>query len=580
MGHVGAVGIVVLIIILLQLYFFIKNLKRMHEFRDIFLHGNSWQVTKDSDTDFVSGINGAGNSVYKAIENSINKYLANNKGAVIDFHLLKDAVDRHCDSIEDDINAQTPVPLYCGLAGTMVGVIIGLWSLLSTNSLTNLMGGDAYAENSMVAAASGVNDLLGGVAWAMVASIVGIALTTINSIRFKNCKLKEENGKNSFLAWMQARLLPELSTDMSDSLTKLVKNLNRFNSDFALNSKELRNTFKQVNETYSIHANVIKTIHEMDVMKMASVNVNVLRELQNTTGKLELFNEYLDSVKGYTDTIQKFNSQFHSESERLHVLEQIRDFFKTEMSQIEQRKAEIAKTVGNVDLYLKDSLTELGNNANLNLERIKQHLVLQSDVFKTFLDEEKQLFLDMSSEIRSTFSKQSDLINENAMANIDNMNQRLMEQSNLFHSFIDQEKNMFQEISRDISTRFSEQMQLMPQLIQQLNVISEIPGKLDKIVSSIERKDLSKIEDDGYDNVKSSNIYLFPKWMNWTILAIISIIALACVVNTLHSLLENRDSKLQGYIHNSTPLRESIVDVGNVDSSALSLDSIYSKPVN
>lgn len=580
MGHVGAVGIVVLIIILLQLYFFIKNLKRMHEFRDIFLHGNSWQVTKDSDTDFVSGINGAGNSVYKAIENSINKYLANNKGAVIDFHLLKDAVDRHCDSIEDDINAQTPVPLYCGLAGTMVGVIIGLWSLLSTNSLTNLMGGDAYAENSMVAAASGVNDLLGGVAWAMVASIVGIALTTINSIRFKNCKLKEENGKNSFLAWMQARLLPELSTDMSDSLTKLVKNLNRFNSDFALNSKELRDTFKQVNETYSIHANVIKTIHEMDVMKMASVNVNVLRELQNTTGKLELFNEYLDSVKGYTDTIQKFNSQFHSESERLHVLEQIRDFFKTEMSQIEQRKAEIAKTVGNVDLYLKDSLTELGNNANLNLERIKQHLVLQSDIFKTFLDEEKQLFLDMSSEIRSTFSKQSDLINENAMANIDNMNQRLMEQSNLFHSFIDQEKNMFQEISRDISTRFSEQMQLMPQLIQQLNVISEIPGKLDKIVSSIERKDLSKIEDDGYDNVKSSNIYLFPKWMNWTILAIISIIALACVVNTLHSLLENRDSKLQGYIHNSTPLRESIVDVGNVDSSALSLDSIYSKPVN
>lgn len=580
MGHVGAVGIVVLIIILLQLYFFIKNLKRMHEFRDIFLHGNSWQVTKDSDTDFVSGINGAGNSVYKAIENSINKYLANNKGAVIDFHLLKDAVDRHCDSIEDDINAQTPVPLYCGLAGTMVGVIIGLWSLLSTNSLTNLMGGDAYAENSMVAAASGVNDLLGGVAWAMVASIVGIALTTINSIRFKNCKLKEENGKNSFLAWMQARLLPELSTDMSDSLTKLVKNLNRFNSDFALNSKELRDTFKQVNETYSIHANVIKTIHEMDVMKMASVNVNVLRELQNTTGKLELFNEYLDSVKGYTDTIQKFNSQFHSESERLHVLEQIRDFFKTEMSQIEQRKAEIAKTVGNVDLYLKDSLTELGNNANLNLERIKQHLVLQSDIFKTFLDEEKQLFLDMSSEIRSTFSKQSDLINENAMANIDNMNQRLMEQSNLFHSFIDQEKNMFQEISRDISTRFSEQMQLMPQLIQQLNVISEIPGKLDKIVSSIERKDLSKMEDDGYDNVKSSNIYLFPKWMNWTILAIISIIALACVVNTLHSLLENRDSKLQGYIHNSTPLRESIVDVGNVDSSALCLDSIYSKPVN
>ena len=55
MGHVVAFGIVVFIILFL-LYFFIKNLKRMHEFRDIFLHGNSWQVTKDSDTDFVCEI--------------------------------------------------------------------------------------------------------------------------------------------------------------------------------------------------------------------------------------------------------------------------------------------------------------------------------------------------------------------------------------------------------------------------------------------------------------------------------------------------------------------------------------------
>lgn len=40
---------------------------------------------------------------------------------------------------------------------------------------------------------------------------------------------------------------------------------------------------------------------------------------------------------------------------------------------------------------------------------------------------------------------------------------------------------MFQEINRDISTRFSEQMQLMPQLIQQLNVISEIPASLTRL---------------------------------------------------------------------------------------------------
>ena len=43
------------------------------------------------------------------------------------------------DSVENDINTLTPVPLYCGLAGTMAGVIVGLSSLLTTGSITDLL---------------------------------------------------------------------------------------------------------------------------------------------------------------------------------------------------------------------------------------------------------------------------------------------------------------------------------------------------------------------------------------------------------------------------------------------------------
>ena len=52
-------------------------------------------------------------------------------------------------------------------------------------------------------AAEGINELLKGVAWAMVASICGIIFTTISSLAFKNCKLREESGKNTFLAWIR-----------------------------------------------------------------------------------------------------------------------------------------------------------------------------------------------------------------------------------------------------------------------------------------------------------------------------------------------------------------------------------------
>lgn len=43
-----------------------------------------------------------------------------------------------------------------------------------------------------------MSDLLTGVAWAMVASIFGIGLTTLNSLLFKKCKLQEESGKMNF----------------------------------------------------------------------------------------------------------------------------------------------------------------------------------------------------------------------------------------------------------------------------------------------------------------------------------------------------------------------------------------------
>lgn len=377
------VPIVVLLIICLQVFFFVRNVQRMYVFRNIFSRPSSWSVTKDETTGFVNGINGKGNNVFNSIRESINKYLGNNTGSVIDFQLLKDAIDRNCDSVEEEVTAQTPVPLYCGLAGTMIGVIIGLGSLLYTNSIDALIGGASTGKVSpeeagqlMKAASEGISDLLWGVAWAMAASICGIALTTINSLMFKGCKLNEERGKNEFLAWMQAKLLPELPNDTSAALTSLVKNLNRFNSTFATNTKELKDTLRGVNESYSIQANIIQAVHDMDVMKMAKANVNVLKELQECTDKLEEFNVYLNSIKGYTDSIQKFNEQFNEEAERLHVLEEIRDFF-------ERNKAEIAKSVADEDEYLRNSLTSLQMTSTEAVDGLKVALTEQTDKFKT-----------------------------------------------------------------------------------------------------------------------------------------------------------------------------------------------------
>lgn len=426
------VPVIIIGIVSLQIFFFLKNLQRMKEFKDIFKEADSWNILYDEESHFVSSIAGKGNETFQAIKFSINKYLRSHTGSVVDFNLLKDAVDRHCDSVEEDINTQTPVPLYCGLAGTMIGVIIGLSSLLYTNSITSLLGGnkakniteivqqtkdsETEADEHISQAADGVNDLLTGVAWAMLASILGIGLTTANSLFFKKYKLEEESGKNDFYAWMQSQLLPELPSDTSDILQKLVSNLNRFNNVFSKNTKELGSTLSEVNRSYEIQADIIGYLQEMDIERVSAANILVLKELQGCTNELKEFQTYLKSVQGYTTSIQKFTELFNSESERLHILEDIKTVFQ-----------------GNKDLIAKD-------------------LTSSQDLLKESMTQMRCVTEDSVEELRKALT--------NEMDNFDKLNKQL-------------------------ESKFTEQLEKMPKLYESLNSISKIPSKLEDLAQQL-----------------------------------------------------------------------------------------------
>ena len=489
MSHL--VPIIVAAIVVLQIIFFVWNVFRMVDYKNIFDKVNSWSIVHNSETKFVSGISGHGNKIFMSIKDSINKYLENNSGSVIDFSLLKDAVDRHCDSVENDINTLTPVPLYCGLAGTMAGVIVGLYSLLATGSITALLSSGA---GNFGAAADGVNDLLSGVAWAMLASICGIILTTLASLLFKSFKLKGESGKNTFLAWLQAKLLPELPSDTSDALSRLVRNLNKFNNTFADNTSSLRGALREVNESYRIQGDIIKAVHDMDVMKMAKANVRVLEELKECTDKLEVFNQYLDDIHGYTDAIHTFTAQFEHEANRLHVLEEIQQFFK-------RHKAEIAKDSADVDIALRKALHTLKETAITNSDELNSTLVQQAEEFKRIIEDERESFEKLNGEIRSQFGAQ--------------LNQ-------------------------------------IPMLEKQLAEIAGIPSKLDRLIDRVERsnsilatqvnstmirtaKELTSVSSNGESSPYSVQQFM-PGWMKWTIVFSVIFIALACITNTVFNI--------------------------------------------
>lgn len=487
------VPVIIIVIIYIQVVFFVKNLFRMNQFSKIFSEESSWRLRRNVQTNLVDGVYGDGNIIFESIENSINKYLGNNSGSVIDFGLLKDAVDRHCDSVENDIATQTPIPLYWGLAGTMAGVIIGLTDLLKSDAILTLMGSsggviDVASEN----AALGINALLSGVAWAMLASIIGILLTTANSLLFKRCKLKEENGKNSFLAWMQSELLPELPSDTSQALNNLVINLNKFNNTFKENTSNLGNALNAVNQSYAIQAEIIKAVHDMDVMKMANANVRVLQELKECTDKLEAFNEYLDDIEGYTSAIHRFEAQFGEQADRLHILEEIRDFFR-------RHKSEIAKTTADADKTLQDSLENIKESTSENVNEMQKRFVEQSEHFKKILEDEKEAF------------------------------ERFMTQMN---------------------AQFSAQMSNMPQFAKQLEEISSIPVRLDKLIDKVEKSNAKLASDISFalkQSMQTAKVTAqlssdggtviagpsMPSWMKCTAISALVIIAAVCVFNVV-----------------------------------------------
>jgi len=489
------VEIIILSVILIQIIFFIQNRARMCEFRNIFKENQSWTLLYDTETNFVNGISGKGNKVFDAIVHSINKYLGSSSGSVIDYGVLKDAIDRHCDTVENDISVQTPIPLYCGLAGTMAGVIIGLWDLLDSQAILTLMGsGTANINNASESAANGINDLLLGVAWAMAASICGIVLTTLNSVLFKRCKLEEESGKNSFLAWMQSKLLPELPSDTSEALSKLVKNLNKFNNTFANNTDNLGKALAQVNESYAIQAEVIKAVHDMDVMKMAKVNISVLRELKECTDKLEDFNLYLSEIKGYTDSIHKFESLFNSEAKRLHILEEIRDFFN-------RHKGEIAKATGDADVALRDSLKAIKESTSTNMVELNAKFVEQSENFKDIIKEEQATFERISKEIATQFETQ--------LGRLPLLNQQLEE----------------------IAT-IPKQLDILVEKIEESNkILSEkVTETMQHTISQIQPKIIEKKEDKSESPIV---IQSMPNWMRISGWCALVIIALACITNII-----------------------------------------------
>jgi biopolymer transport protein ExbB/TolQ len=337
------------------------------------------------------------NPTLDEICNALNMYLQKNKGAASDFHLMKDVVERYCDAEEEEISVQQPIPLYLGLMGTMVGIIVGIGFIAVSGGLSST----TLMDN--------ITSLMTCVAIAMAASLVGIFCTTLISWNSKSATTKVEADKNRFYSWLQTELLPVLSGNAVNALYLLQQNLTTFNQTFQSNISGLDKALAKVVESSKEQTELISLIKDIDIKRVAQANITVLKELKECTGEIEVFNRYLHNVSEYLTAVNELNGNINEHLNRTHAIEQMGEFFEREINQVQAREQYINQVVANVDNVLRrtvesleestrERITTLRNNSVSEFDALLQHYAQQKTEFERQLQEQREEFAARSEE--------------------------------------------------------------------------------------------------------------------------------------------------------------------------------------
>ncbi|MBO7463498.1 MAG: hypothetical protein J6T96_12965 [Bacteroidales bacterium] len=419
--------IVIIAIIVGQAVIFGRLKAKINAFKEVFKH--PYDKAEFNTITYDSKANG----IFKVIVTCINSYIQNNGNRANDYHLMQDIVERNCDSKEEEIQSQIPTTLYLGLIGTMLGIIIGISELFSGGGLSELLAGTVQTN--------AIENMLKGVAVAMLASAAGITLTTILTFIFKSAKAKNADDKNLFLSWIQANLLPAMSSDVNTALDKMSEALSKFNDQFADNTQKLNSTLSLVAKTSEDQALLYDAISNLEIGEMAKANVKVYKALKDSAEQIDHLADVLRASRDYVDEVRTLNENLDKSERRTKMFEEMGDFFRTEINAIETRKQMILNSIEE-------------SNEKFNGE-FNKFVGKYEDKADKVVEDLSNKFESQNAELTKLAAKQEDIIKGSDFSSMPSKMSKLENTVNsLSHKLETTEKNISKEIA-DINVSVS-----------------------------------------------------------------------------------------------------------------------------
>ena len=419
-GLIVAVA-VVLVVIALQVFSFLKTKKNITELRDLFkkvdnLSLKETSVTSDVlrnksslqkflenipsrieeglDEDYinlsliVSQKEGMPKGRLGKIIHRTNEYLCKNTGTSADLSVLRDISDNQKGALEDDIQNSLNVPLYLGLAGTFVGIITGL------------IGVDFNQIFGTTSNLDGLQHLLYGVVAAMFASLLGLGFTVYNSaISYKNAVSKSNEGTEEYINFLRRELMPLLSNSMASSLNSLKGVLGHFVDKFGRNLDAYADSTELLNDNLEKQHLVLSEINKLSLTQTANKIAETFIQLKESADSLNVFRTYqkqlnstIANVSGMVNQIQTIIGNFNDFATGLSVV--ISNQNKTTELQREFQEAITIHfpTGGDArDVWRKefDMLISEGKTVSENLST---QLTVSTEYIKNFIANNKDFF--------------------------------------------------------------------------------------------------------------------------------------------------------------------------------------------
>lgn len=469
------VTLIVLIIIGFQIKAFFNNSKLIGKLKLLFPGTETLSFDKDFNTISCDSIN----SEFKETLDDINAYLCENKNKNADYQILKEIVERNSQKLEESVDTMLSTPLYYGLMATILGAAIGI-GFFAYMDLESVLTGVKIETG-------GIKTLLIDIAIAMCASFIGVLCTSTLVSRFKDARAEMLRNKNRFLTWIQTKVMPNMSDDLSGALTKMAQDLNNFNSTFSNNTKELKETLSMVSDNYEGQVEILESIEKLKITKIAKANIEVYDKLQGCTKILERLFEHLGESENYINKVVELNSKIGEIEERSRLFEELGQYFKNEIEFVRDRQGMMRQQMSGLDSVLQDALDNLGVSLSSNISNLTTVFQQQNQQVQALIEEQQVALSSTLEEQRSEVNRKIEEFND-PFANLKEVYKEIGEQTrigiNEISASFERQNSAIQEMLTLQRTQFEKEITVQREFVKEQ--IEAMPTQLQTLTSMVE----------------------------------------------------------------------------------------------